>query len=33
MGLYEPGQPVGWIASIIGAIVLLIIYDMVRRKA
>ncbi|WP_404994050.1 GlsB/YeaQ/YmgE family stress response membrane protein [Cupriavidus pauculus] len=33
MGLYEPGQPVGWIASIIGAIVLLVIYDMVRRKA
>lgn len=33
MGLYQPGQPAGWIASVIGAIVLLVIYDMVRRKA
>ncbi len=33
MGFYQPGQPAGWIASVIGAIVLLVIYDMVRRKA
>jgi len=33
MGLYQPGQPAGWIASVIGAIVLLVIYDMVRRKS
>jgi uncharacterized membrane protein YeaQ/YmgE (transglycosylase-associated protein family) len=26
MGLYEPGEPAGWITSIIGAIVLLLIY-------
>ncbi|MGO4306447.1 GlsB/YeaQ/YmgE family stress response membrane protein [Cupriavidus sp. RAF12] len=32
MGLYQPGQAAGWIASVIGAIVLLVIYDMVRRK-
>ena len=32
MGLYQAGEPVGWIASIIGAIVLLFIYDVVRRK-
>jgi len=32
MGFYQPGEPVGWIASIIGAIVLLFIYDAVRRK-
>jgi uncharacterized membrane protein YeaQ/YmgE (transglycosylase-associated protein family) len=32
MGLYQPGQPAGWIASVIGAIVLLVIYGMVRRR-
>ncbi|MCA3183995.1 MULTISPECIES: GlsB/YeaQ/YmgE family stress response membrane protein [unclassified Cupriavidus] len=32
MGFYQAGEPVGWIASIIGAIVLLFIYDAVRRK-
>ncbi|HXI68478.1 MAG TPA: GlsB/YeaQ/YmgE family stress response membrane protein [Steroidobacteraceae bacterium] len=31
-GWYQPGQPAGWIASVIGAIVLLVIYGMVRRK-
>ncbi|GJG94541.1 GlsB/YeaQ/YmgE family stress response membrane protein [Cupriavidus pauculus] len=31
-GFYQAGEPVGWIASIIGAIVLLFIYDLVRRK-
>lgn len=32
MGWYQPGQPVGWIASVIGAIILLVLYGMVRRK-
>ncbi|MEN7528730.1 MULTISPECIES: GlsB/YeaQ/YmgE family stress response membrane protein [unclassified Cupriavidus] len=32
MGFYQPGEAVGWIASIIGALVLLFIYDAVRRK-
>ena len=32
LGWYQPGQPAGWIASVIGAIVLLILYGMVRRK-
>lgn len=32
MGFYRPGEPVGWIASILGAMVLLFIYDAVRRK-
>jgi len=32
LGWYQPGQPAGWIASVIGAIVLLVIYGMVRRK-
>jgi uncharacterized membrane protein YeaQ/YmgE (transglycosylase-associated protein family) len=32
-GWYQPGEPAGWIASVIGAIILLLIYGMVRRKA
>ena len=31
MGWYRAGQPAGWIASIIGAIVLLVVVAMVRR--
>ena len=30
---YQPGLASGWIASVIGAIVLLVIYHMVRRRA
>ncbi|MEM5274545.1 GlsB/YeaQ/YmgE family stress response membrane protein [Cupriavidus taiwanensis] len=33
LGWYQPGEPAGWVASVLGAIVLLIIYGMVRRKA
>jgi uncharacterized membrane protein YeaQ/YmgE (transglycosylase-associated protein family) len=32
MGWYQPGQPAGWIASIVGAIILLAIYSLVVRK-
>ena len=32
MGWYSPGQAAGWIVSILGAIVLLVIYGMVKRK-
>lgn len=32
MGLYAPGDPVGWIASILGAIVLLVIVGMFRGR-
>ena len=32
MGLYTAGQPAGWIASIVGAIVLLVIVSMVRSR-
>ncbi|CAD6554685.1 hypothetical protein LMG28727_05746 [Paraburkholderia kirstenboschensis] len=32
LGWYQPGQPAGWIASVIGAIILLVIYGMVRRR-
>jgi uncharacterized membrane protein YeaQ/YmgE (transglycosylase-associated protein family) len=32
MGWYTPGQPVGWIASILGAIVLLVIVSLFRGR-
>jgi uncharacterized membrane protein YeaQ/YmgE (transglycosylase-associated protein family) len=32
MGLYHEGDAAGWIASVIGAIVLLIIYSLVRGR-
>ncbi|GAB7526465.1 GlsB/YeaQ/YmgE family stress response membrane protein [Paraburkholderia sp. 2C] len=31
-GWYQPGQGAGWIASVIGAIVLLVIYGLIRRR-
>ena len=33
LGLYPQGSPVGWIASVIGAIVVLFIYGMVTKKS
>ncbi len=33
MDWYAQGEPAGWIASVFGAVVLLLIYSMVRRKA
>jgi uncharacterized membrane protein YeaQ/YmgE (transglycosylase-associated protein family) len=32
MGWYLPGAPAGWIASVLGAVVLLMIYGMVTKK-
>ncbi|MDR5739792.1 MULTISPECIES: GlsB/YeaQ/YmgE family stress response membrane protein [unclassified Caballeronia] len=32
LGWYQPGQPAGWIASVIGAIILLVIYGMIRGR-
>lgn len=32
LGLYAPGATAGWIASVIGAIVLLFLYGLVTRK-
>ena len=32
MGWYAPGQAAGWLASVIGAVVLLVIYGMVKGK-
>ncbi len=31
MGMYQPGEPAGFIASVIGAMVLLAIYRMMRK--
>ncbi|MFM0392032.1 GlsB/YeaQ/YmgE family stress response membrane protein [Paraburkholderia phytofirmans] len=33
LGWYQPGQTAGWIASVIGAIILLVIYGLVRRRS
>ena len=33
MKWYQQGEAAGWIASIIGSIVLLVIYGFVRRKS
>jgi uncharacterized membrane protein YeaQ/YmgE (transglycosylase-associated protein family) len=32
MGWYLPGAPAGWIASIVGAVLLLVIYGLVKGK-
>ena len=32
LGWYAPGAPAGWIASIIGSIVLLVIYGLIKKK-
>ena len=32
LGWYQPGQPAGFIGSLVGAIILLVIYHMIRRK-
>jgi len=32
LGLYAPGQPVGFIASVIGAILLLVVWGFIQKK-
>ena len=32
LGWYQPGQPAGWIASVIGAIILLVVWGMTRKR-
>ena len=32
LGWYAPGQPAGWIASVVGAVVLLIAVGMLRKR-
>ncbi|MBP1624712.1 MAG: Transglycosylase-associated protein [Acidobacteria bacterium] len=33
IGLYQPGESAGFIAAIVGAIILLVIYRLVKKKA
>lgn len=35
LGLYQPGQPAGWIVSILAALILLVLYHLMfgRRRA
>ena len=33
LGWYQPGQPAGWIASVVGAIILLVIWGMIRKRS
>lgn len=33
LGLYAPGQPAGFVASVVGAIVLLTLYGLLKKKA
>lgn len=32
LGWYVPGEPVGWIASVIGAVIVLLVVGMVTKK-
>ncbi|WP_026435040.1 GlsB/YeaQ/YmgE family stress response membrane protein [Acidovorax sp. JHL-9] len=32
MGWYQPGATAGWIASVVGAVVLLVVYGVVKGK-
>lgn len=32
LGLYAPGSPVGWIASVIGALIVLFVYGLITKK-
>ena len=32
LGWYAPGEPAGWIASVIGAVIVLIVVGMVRKR-
>jgi uncharacterized membrane protein YeaQ/YmgE (transglycosylase-associated protein family) len=33
MGWYQQNEPAGWIASVIGAVVLLVIYGLIRGRS
>ncbi len=33
LGLYKVGEPVGWIGAVVGAVILLLIYRMLKRAA
>jgi uncharacterized membrane protein YeaQ/YmgE (transglycosylase-associated protein family) len=33
LGMYNPGEPAGFVGSLVGAIILLVIYHLVRRNS
>jgi uncharacterized membrane protein YeaQ/YmgE (transglycosylase-associated protein family) len=33
LGLYKVGEPVGWIGAVIGAVILLLVFRLIRRAA
>jgi uncharacterized membrane protein YeaQ/YmgE (transglycosylase-associated protein family) len=33
LGLYQVGEPVGWIGAVVGAVILLVIYRIIKRAA
>ena len=33
LGLYKQGEAAGWIASVVGAVILLVIYSMMKKKS
>lgn len=33
LGFYQPGEGAGWIGSIIGALIVLFVYGLIRKKA
>jgi uncharacterized membrane protein YeaQ/YmgE (transglycosylase-associated protein family) len=33
LGLYKVGEPVGWIGAVLGAVLLLLIYRLIKRPA
>jgi uncharacterized membrane protein YeaQ/YmgE (transglycosylase-associated protein family) len=33
LGLYSAGEPAGFVGSLIGAIILLVVYHLIRRKS
>ena len=32
LGMYEPGEGAGWIGSIVGAVIVLLVYGMITKK-
>jgi len=33
LGWYQPGEPAGFIASVVGAIIILVIYSLIKKRA
>jgi uncharacterized membrane protein YeaQ/YmgE (transglycosylase-associated protein family) len=33
LGWYQPGEPAGFIASVVGAIIILVVYSLIKKRA